>query len=339
MSISMTSDIHPAHRINQLYWGFAISRAVHVAAKCGIADHVATTGTPVNTIAEKLSLNEDRLYRLMRLLASYEIFEETDKGTFKSTPLSDAIKSDTQDNVRDAAHLVTKSMWEAYGHLEHSIRTGDDAYTDLYGKGVFEYLDEHPDESEQFDRAMHNYAELENPVIAAACKLENFETITDVGGGQGGFLKEVLQLNPHLKGTLFDQPHVISDAIFPSGNAELDDRVMKVGGSFFESISGEADAFFLKRILHDWNDEDCCRILQTVKMSMTPESSLFVIDAIVPGGNVPHFSKDLEAFLITWGGQERDQGEFEALFEKVGMKLASITETQSLLSIIEAKIA
>lgn len=218
------NEIHPAHRINQLYWGFAISRAIHVAAKCGIADHVSFTGTRVSELAEKLSLNEDRLYRLMRLLASYEIFEETEKGTFKPTPLSDAIHSESEGSVRNAAHLVTKSMWEAYGHLEHSIRTGEDAYTDLYGKPVFDYLDEHPDESEEFDKAMHNYAELENPVIAACCKLDDRKKIVDVGGGQGGFLKELLQLNPHIEGTLFDQPHVITDAIIPGDDAALKDQ-------------------------------------------------------------------------------------------------------------------
>lgn len=331
-------SLPPSLRINQLYWGFAISRAIHVAAKLKLADNVPSTGITSDDLASKLSLNPDRLYRLMRLLASYEIFEETDKYTFKPTPLSDAINSATKDNVQSAAHLVTKSMWEAYGHIEHSIRTGNDTYSDLFGKNVFEYLNDHPDESEEFDNAMHNYAELENPPIAQTCQLENKTTIADIGGGQGGFLKEVLTHHKHIKGTLFDQPHVISDAIIPGNDQDLAQRTTIVGGSFFEPIQITADVYVLKRILHDWSNEDCCKILSSIKSAMTKDSRLFIIEAIVPGGNVPHFSKDLEAFLITWGGQERDRAEFETLLDNVGMSIVSIKETPSLLSIIEAKI-
>ncbi len=331
-----STDVNPIHRINELYWGFAISRAIHVAAKLGLADHVHTTGTPVSLIAQQAGLNEDRLYRLMRLLASYQIFAETDKGVFIPTALSDVLQSGVDGTVRHAAHLVTRSMWEAYGELEHTIETGQDTYTALFGKGVFEYLDEHAHEGEQFSRAMDNYAELENPVIAGCCPLQGTTSVVDVGGGQGGFITAVLQQNPHLVGMLFDQPQVIAGL----GDTATDETsVVRVSGSFFDKVPMGADVYFLKRILHDWSDEDCCKILQTVKAAMTPESRLYVVDAIVPEGNVPHFSKDLEAFLMTWGGQERDLAEFERLFQQVGLKLVSVTETGTALSLLEVKIA
>ncbi|MFW1676729.1 methyltransferase [Pontibacter sp. JAM-7] len=330
------SDVNPIHRINELYWGFAISRAIHVAAKLGIADHVTAGGTSVNNIAASTNLNQDRLYRLMRLLASYQIFAETEKGVFVPTPLSDVLTTAGDNSVRDAAHLVTKSMWEAYGHLEHSIQTGEDTYTELFGKGVFEYLDEHAHESEQFSRAMHNYAELENPLIAESCPLQQAVNVVDVGGGQGGFLDELLEAHKHISGLLFDQPHVVADV---NPTARESERFAIVGGSFFDAVPSGADAYFLKRILHDWNDDDCCKILSSVKAAMKTDSRIFVIDAIVPAGNVPHFSKDLEAFLLTWGGQERDRDEFEQLFARVGLQLASVIETPTALSILEVKLA
>jgi hypothetical protein len=200
---------------------------------------------------------------------------------------------------------------------------------------VFEQLDDQPEENDQFARAMDNYSELENPIIAECCPVSKVHTVVDVGGGHGGFLKALLSQNEQLNGTLFDQPHIINQAINESA---LKQRFEMSGGSIFEEVPAGADTYILKRILHDWNDEDCCKILQTVKAAMKPDSKLYVIDAIVPEGNIPHFSKDLEAFLITWGGQERDMAEFENLFNKVGLKLSSVIATPTPLSVLMVEI-
>ncbi len=323
-------------RVTQLYWGFVISRAVHVSAKLGLSDKVSPSGTKVSVIAEDLNLNADRLYRLMRLLASYEIFEEKEDKTFYPTPHSDVMRTEVEGTIRSASHLVTKSMWEALGILDHSIRTGEDTYTKLYGKGVFDYLADNPEENVEFDEAMHNYAELENPPLASMMPIEGLKTIVDIGGGQGGFLKEVLNKFPAIEGILFDQPSVVAQKIITDQDA-LAPRFKEVGGSFFEEIPAGCDAYALKRILHDWSDEDCVRILKTAHAAMRDDSRLFVLDAIVPDGNVPHFSKDLEIFLVTWGGNERNRSEFEAIFDAAGFKLINTIDTGMVLSITEAR--
>jgi O-methyltransferase len=330
------NDVSPSMRINQLYWGFVISRAIHVAAKLGVADFVDDKGVHVREIKNKIDfeINEDRLYRLMRMLASYEIFEELEKYTFKSTPLSDAIKTDEDQSVRFAAHLVTKSMWEAYGELEYSIKTGEDKYNKLFGMGVFDLLEKNPDESKQFDKAMHNFSEGENKLIAGCCNLENINHVVDIGGGYGGFLEELMSLKADVKGLLYDQEHVIDKVGIEHVNKA---GFEKQAGDFFESVPQGFDAYVLKRILHDWSDSDCSRILQSCAKAMNQASKLFIVDAVVPNGNVSHFSKDLEVFLITWGGQERDRDEFEGLLHGAGLKINNIYNTPTVLSIIEAQ--
>lgn len=333
----MSEEIHQAvSRVNQLYWGFVISRAIHVAAKLGLADHVDDTGTSVTEIAKTLKVNADRLYRLMRLLASYEIFTEKEKYKFYPTSLSKVIETDGDASIRSAAHLVTSSMWQAFGQLEHSVNTGKDCYTELFGKGVFDYLHEHPAEAQEFDEAMDNYAKFENPILAEALPLGDTDLIVDIGGGRGDFLRHVLLHNKDVDGILFDQPFVIKQS-HKYDDDESFNRTSKVGGNFFESIPANADAYVLKRILHDWKDEDCVRILRTCRNSMKDDSRLFVIDAIVPEGNGSHFSKDLEVFLMSWGGNERDQFEFEKLAQQAELEISSVYETATLLSIIEMK--
>jgi hypothetical protein len=333
----MSEETHQAvSRVNQLYWGFVISRAVHVAAKLGIADHVTETGVTVSEIAKKLNVNEDRLYRLMRLLASYEMFSEKEKYKYYPTSLSKVIETEGDASIRSAAHLVTSSMWQAFGQLEHSVDTGKDSYSEIFGKGVFDYLHEHPDEAQEFDEAMDNYAQFENPVLSEALPMNGADLIVDVGGGHGDFLRHVLMQNKEMNGVLFDQPFVINQA-HKYDEEESSNRTSKVGGSFFESVPAHADVYVLKRILHDWKDEDCIRILQTCRNSMKDDSRLFVIDAIVPEGNGSHFSKDLEVFLMTWGGNERDKFEFENLAAQANLEIVSVHEPATLLSIIEMK--
>lgn len=45
---------------------------------------------------------------------------------------------------------------------------------------------------------------------------------------------------------------------------------------------------------------------------------------------------DIEMLVITTGGRERTEDEFEALFAKAGLKLSRIVPTQSPVCIIEA---
>lgn len=334
-----SSEACPSQRINELYWGFTISRAIHIAAKFGIADYVAKNTPLISEIAKRTYLNEIKLYRLIRLLASYKIFQETDKSIFIATPQTQVPESPSK-SIRHTAHMATQSMWEAYEHLEYCLNKKRDAYTDSINKGVFKYLDEQVDDHEEIANVLNCFSDFENTIIAKQCKLEQIQSIVDIGGGQGSFLRELLNINLHSNGILFDQTHVINDAPNLTDHPSLSQRLDKVGGDFFKHIPEKADAYFLKRILNDWNDRDCSRILENVRNAMTPFSRLYIIDAVVPpSGHIPYVPKSPESSPSTWDRQERDRQEFEVLLSKAGLELITMTETPSALSIIEAKVA
>ncbi|MFQ3189600.1 MAG: hypothetical protein ACI936_000725 [Paraglaciecola sp.] len=324
----------PHHIIHDMYWGCVISRAVHAAAGLGIADEVSDTPTYIGQIARQLKVHKDSLYRLMRLLASYGIFNETEDKHFANTLLSEVLQTDSKDSIRYAQHMITLSMWNGLGNLEHSIKTGEPAFDNIYGDSVFDYLEKHSSENKQFDMAMGNYAQMENPVIAAAYDFSGFEHIVDIGGGTGGFLVDVLDCAIDASGTLFDQPQVVSDAKFVFSSS-MKDRCNIVAGDFFQSVPPGADVYILKRILHDWNDVDALRILKTLKSNLSHTGKILVIDAVVPPGNQRHFSKDLEIFLMTWGGNERSFTEFERLCAQAELRIIQVISTGTALSILE----
>ena len=182
---------------------------------------------------------------------------------------------------------------------------------------------------------MANFAEAENPAIAGAYDYARFGHIVDVGGGQGGLLAEILKRHPTVRGILFDLPQVIRNPAYLSkeGFAE---RWTTVGGDFFQSVPTGGDAYVLKRILHDWSDEQCVRILRCCRAAMGDRARLLVVDAVVPAGNTPHPGKVMDILMMVLGGCERTEQEFSTLFAKAGLQLTTITTTPSTLSIVEA---
>ncbi|MEW5975059.1 MAG: methyltransferase [Acidobacteriota bacterium] len=222
------------------------------------------------------------------------------------------------------------------GALRHSIMTGEPAFQRQHGMGFFDYLRDHPACGQWFDRGMANFATAENPVIAGAYDYARFGHIVDVGGGQGGLLGEILKRHPNVRGTLFDLPEVVRNPVYLSKET-VSERWAAGGGDFFQAVPAGGDLYLLKRILHDWSDEQCVRILRCCRAAMSDRARLLVVDAVVPAGNAGHPGKVMDILMMVLAeGRERTEQEFRELFGKAGLQLTHITMTPSTLAIVEA---
>ena len=154
--------------------------------------------------------------------------------------------------------------------------------------------------------------------------------IVDVGGGNGTLLSKILARNPQARGIVFDQPHVVAEAVVP-------ERCEVIGGDFFEAVPEGGDAYLLKAIVHDWEDREAVLILQSVRRAIVPGGRLFVVESLLGGPNERPAAKfsDLN-MLVAPGGRERTVDEYASLFRQAGFELAGATETSSGLSLIEA---
>jgi hypothetical protein len=109
-----------------------------------------------------------------------------------------------------------------------------------------------------------------------------------------------------------------------------------VGGSFFESVPGGADAYLLRHIIHDWDDERATAILRQVGRALGPGGRLLVVESVIPPGNGPSFGKLLDlAMLLIPGGQERTEEEYRRLYEAAGFRLTRVVPTRADVSVIE----
>ncbi|NMO20355.1 SAM-dependent methyltransferase [Pyxidicoccus fallax] len=332
--------VHPAQRIVDLGFGFIYSAALSAAAELGVADRLEQGPRSAASLAEELGVDARSLYRVLRLLASVEVFSEDNAGRFSLTPSADLLRTNAPGSLRSAALMLTQRIfWLPAGELVDTVRTGKDPFTRIFGAPFFDYLERDATQGAIFHRGMSSLSALENGPIAGAYDFTPLRRVVDVGGGHGGFLVEVLKAAPHVRGVLFDHRHVLAEArISEAGFAE---RCELVEGDFFESVPSGADAYVLKRILHDWSDEVCVRILRNCREAMTESGRVLVVDTVIPPGNGPHGGKVLDVMMLASlpGGRERTAEEFGKLFAQAGLRLSRVIHTPAALSITEAVAA
>jgi hypothetical protein len=318
--------------------GYWTSQMVYVAAKLGLADHLAEGPRSAEELAKASGTHAPSLYRLMRGLASLGVFREEEGRKFALTPLAEGLRRDEPGSLWAMAVMMGEEHYQAWGGLLGSIQTGESAFDRRFGKPVFDYLAERPDQAAVFDAAMTSIHGRETKGILDAYDFSGLRVLADVGGGNGTTIIQILNQYPELNGLLFDLPNVIDRARGAIEAAGLSGRCTTASGSFFEEVPGGADAYILRHIIHDWDDEKSTTILRNVRRAMGSGSKLLVVESVIEPGNEPSFAKLLDlTMLVLPGGQERTEEQYRRLFEGSGFRLAGITPTQAGVSVIEGK--
>jgi len=332
------AEVSTHQQLDQMITGYWISQAIYAAAKFAIADHLKDGPKTVGELAGATSTNPDALYRLLRALASVGIFAEGDSRRFSLTPLAEPLRSDVAGSKRALALMSGDEQFRTWTEIDYSIRTGKVAFDKVFGKPIFDYLGEHPDKARIFDAAMVGIHGRESNAILNAYDFSVFGVVADIGGGNGSQMTEILKKHSRMKGILFDLPHVIERAQERIQASGLLDRCKLVAGSFFDAVQEGADAYVLRHMIHDWDEEKCLTILRNCHRAMPPASKLLVIESVIPPGNDPFHGKFLDlVMLLIPGGKERTEAEYRTLFERAGFELTRIVPTGSEVSIIEGR--
>ncbi len=318
----------------QMTIGYWVSKSIYCAARLKIADQLAQGPKTTVQLATSAGCHEESLHRLLRALASLGIFRETKARTFELTPKAELLRSDNPEGIRDFAVMANDMLFEAWGDILHSVRTGEGAVQKRFGTGIFEMLSKDPEAAATFDRAMEQIHGAEAQLMLEFYDWKRFRHIVDVGGGSGHTLFSILEACPDARGTLFDLPGVVGRA--RTSNHPSAKRCGFEGGSFFETISPGGDGYFMRHILHDWSDEDSERILRACRQAMRPGTPLLVVEKAIPEGNDPEFAKLLDMNMLAIGGKERTLAQYEQLFAATGFKLRALHRTPGPIDLIEA---
>jgi O-methyltransferase domain/Dimerisation domain len=324
--------------------GFRTTQMIHVAAKLGLADRLAERPCTPEELAHLVGADAPALQRLLRALASLGIFAEEAGGAYRLTAQAELLRSDVPGSLHGIALLYGEEwMWQAYGAMMHSVRTGQPAFLRVHGQTLYGYLQEHPRAAAQFNAAMSGFSGQEIPAILAAydfAALAGARKVIDIGGGQGALIAGLLRAHPELTGTVFDLPSVVAGAAQLFHDAGVADRARSHAGDFFDDVPRGGDLYLMKSVLHNWDDEDALRILITCRAAMNDQARLLVIERVIAPGNQPSEAKLFDINMMTVaGGRERSGDEYRILLAKAGLALQRIVATAAPLSIIEVRPA
>ncbi|XP_038713007.1 desmethylxanthohumol 6'-O-methyltransferase-like [Tripterygium wilfordii] len=332
----------------QLMFGFADSMSLKSAVELRIPDIIHSHAAPISLskIASGIdSCHVDLAYleRIMRYLVRKQVFsanQQTNDGEtlYGMTHISKWLLSNSELSLSPLVTTVNHPLHLASWHYlgECIKQTGSIPFKKAHGSELWEFASKNPEFNKSFNDAMACTAKITTKALLSHYKdgFSDVKSLVDVGGGTGGFLVEILRGFPHINGFNLDLPHVIAMAPQHAG-------ISHVGGDMFEAIP-KADAILMKRVLHDWGDEDCVKILKNCRKAL-PEKmgKLIVVEAVLQLDSINSngsmgFAFDMAMFAYTTGGKERTELEWKKLLEEGGFTCYKIIKIPDMLSIIEA---
>lgn len=324
----MSADV--AGMVIDLIFGRWRSQILFTGAHLGVFDQLsASEARPAEATAAAIGTDPTMTYRLMRALGSLGLLAEDEVRGFRLTEAGALLRADHPQSLRSMALLEEGSEHYAlWKHLPAMIRDGkQNAFVREFGMMAFEYAKANPAYGDVFNQAMTSYSAGESRLVMealATCDLSDVRAWCDVAGGYGHLLCSLLAAHPELTGIVLDLPDVVDDRdhlIAPQ--VGLGERCRYVAGDMFDRVP-DADAYSLKHILHDWNDQECVAILANIRAAATGPRRVFIVEYIVPGPQEPHFAKLFDIHMLCWGtGRERTEAEYAQLLEAAGFRHAN----------------
>jgi cyclopropane fatty-acyl-phospholipid synthase-like methyltransferase len=222
------------------------------------------------------------------------------------------------------------------GALGHSVTTGETAFAHLHEDAFFAWLKKNPGAQRRFDEGMASNSRTSDQAIARAYDFSGAELVVDVGGGQGGLVRAIVEQHTAVKALLFDQAQVVRNAILPTDGV-LARRCTSLAGNFFETVPVGAQIYVIKGVLHDFDDERCVAILQNCHRAMSPGGKILIVERFIAADNRPHEAKTIDLLMMALlGGRERTNAEWEQLLRSADLRLVQRIRTESEFTIAEA---
>jgi hypothetical protein len=323
----------PFDTLMEISMGFTLPRALHVIAELGVADALDNEARSVEALAEATGTNAGALGRVLRVLSAHGVFQK-EGSWYAHSAASRLLRSDHPQSMRSFVRMQgIPALWHIWEHFDHAVKTGRSAAEKTLPDGGFwGYFAGHPEHSRLFNDAMTGKTHGQAAGILAAYDFSGFESVADIGGGNGHLLRAILDAAPNAEGVLFDLPHVIEQAALAGS-----DRLKIYPGNFFADDLPVCDAYVMMQVLHDWDDHEALQILKAIRRAAPGHAKLLVVEVLVPEDNMPSWPLFLDMIMLgELTGRERTHTEFEMLLQNSGFRLNRMIDAGLNTFVLEA---
>ena len=268
------------------------------------------------------------------------IVQKTAPRVFSLTAAGQLLRSDAEGSLADPMEWLTSPLhFEAYSELTGSVISGTTTFDHIHGEPFFQWLSrsENSEIAILFNDAMTGFSDMCLPAFLEAYDFGCFTRLVDVGGGHGAILRSILKAYPTLHGVVAEMPSVVPETRVAIASDGLSARCDAVECDFFASIPKGGDGYFMKHIIHDWEDSAAIRLLQNIRQVIPSHGRLILAEAVLDEGPAPHPGKLLDIEMMVFvGGKERTEQEFRDLLAAGGFRLERVIPTASPLALLEA---
>ena len=309
------------------------AQACSVFTTLGLADRMAAGAGTTAELAEAAELDPVALQRLLAALADAGVLRQTAADRFELSPMGEYLRSDVPGSVHGTASLYGAEVYQCFDGLLDTVRTGRPAFDERYGQPFYEALGGNPALASAFNSAMSAAPE---PAPPATELFDGARVLVDLGGGDGGLLADVLSERAELHGILVELPEAAERARERLTETGVIDRVRIETGSFFDEVPADGDLYVLRRVLHNWSDENVRHVLRRVRAAMPEGARLLVLEELLPGApdassaSAGAWAKPRNRIvdllmLVLMEGRDRTAEEYTALLEEGGFAVKNVT--------------
>lgn len=320
------------------------SQILYTGAKLGIFDHLTSEPKETLQIAKDLDLDDEMAYRLLRALASLGLLKENPKNRFSISQQGKLMRKDHLLILQGIVLLEEgPEHYQIWKHLPKIIKDGkQNGFLREYGSSAFEYAERNTTYGNTFNQAMSSYSNLNTQWVLEALATYDFSKIhylCDIGGGHGHLLSHILKKYPHMKGKLLELESVIKNKehLWPQ-KIGVGDRCSYIIGNMFKEVP-YADAYIMKTVLHDWNDEECLKILSNIHRSSPNPARLYIVEHLVSDLKTSYFPEIFDIHMMCClSGRERTAEEYLSLLQQSGwIYVKTFYPKKGFIGIIEAR--
>ncbi|KAL7941562.1 hypothetical protein V8C42DRAFT_334931 [Trichoderma barbatum] len=306
---------------------------IKIGGDLGIFKSLAESKTPLssNDLAKPTMADPSLVGRIMRYLVANRLVAETAPDQYVARKTTYALADPRIESPMRFFHAVSNPAFQALPDFLKETGYQNQTQTSALQRGLntelglFPWLKQHPDLLKDFQSLMGVPKEgncldvipLESSLISG----HEGPLFVDVGGNTGHQAKRLLTKYPELAGRVVvqDREETIRSASDAKG-FEL------MAHDFFspQPVQG-AKYYYLRAILHNWDDEKATQILSNIVPAMSADSLVLIDEVVIAdqGSHIWPAGLDLQMYTL-FGSSERTASQWDSILDRAGLRPVAV---------------